>query len=241
MLLKTHGIVFRAIKYSESSLIIDLYTREKGLKKYIISGVRSPKAKVHANLFQVMTLLDIVGYDRPDKDLHRLKEVRSAFIYQHIPFNVVKSASGMFMLEVARKTILESEPNPELFDFLFSTFRFLDQTNNSTANIHLLFLIQLSAYLGFTPDLEQTSDRPFFDLQEGYFTRAVPAHSHYLDPEFSKLLAQFIASNYEEAHQIELSSQQRQDLLNRLLEYYRLHIDNFPTINAHTILQEILS
>ena len=46
MLLKTRGIVFRAIHYSETSLIVDIYTEERGLQKYIISGVHSPKARV---------------------------------------------------------------------------------------------------------------------------------------------------------------------------------------------------
>ena len=45
MLIKTAGIIFQTKKYSESSLIADIYTEEKGLRSYIISGVRSKKGK----------------------------------------------------------------------------------------------------------------------------------------------------------------------------------------------------
>ncbi|MEL6276480.1 MAG: recombination protein O N-terminal domain-containing protein, partial [Bacteroidota bacterium] len=54
MLITTRAIIFRATKYQESSLILDAYTELKGLRKYIISGVRKAKARTPASLLQVM-------------------------------------------------------------------------------------------------------------------------------------------------------------------------------------------
>ena len=241
MLLKTRGIILKALKYSETSLIVDVYTREKGLKKYNVSGVRTSKARMHANLFQVMSFLDLVAYDRPDRDLHRLKEAQSAFIYQRIPFEVSRSAIGMFIIEVTRKTIRESESNPDLFDVLAQHLVFLDQTHESTANIHLLFLIQLSAYLGIMPALDYDEVHQVFDLKEGIFVPEAPAHGHYLDPDLSKLFHLLLESSLEQVAEIKMSAQHRTLLLNGLLDYYRLHLDGFPSINAHTILKEVLS
>ena len=59
MLIKTRGIIFKSIKYSETSLILDVYTEELGLQKYIISGVRSKKARTTAGMLQIMSLLDL--------------------------------------------------------------------------------------------------------------------------------------------------------------------------------------
>ena len=81
MLIKTRGIVFKSIKYSETSLIVDIYTEEKGLRKYLISGVRSKKAKTSAGLFQVMSLVDLVAYHRDDKDLTRIKAIKHNYVY----------------------------------------------------------------------------------------------------------------------------------------------------------------
>lgn len=240
MLLKTRGIILKAMKYSETSLIVDVYTREKGLKKYIVSGVRMSKAKMHANLFQVMSILDLVVYDRPDRDLHRLKEAQSAFIYQRIPFEITRSAIGMFIIEVTRKTIQESESNPELFDLLSQYLLFLDQSNAPMANVHLLFLVHLSAYLGIMPALDYDATYPFFDLQEGIFLQEVPAHGHYMDQASSLIFHHLLDSSLETVNLVRMAAQQRESLLNNLLDYYRLHLDNFPTINAHTILKEVL-
>jgi DNA repair protein RecO (recombination protein O) len=240
MLLKTRGILLRAIKYSETSLILDVYTREKGLKKYIVSGVRKNKARMHANLFQVMSILDLVAYDNPNRDLNRIKEAQSAHIYQRIPFEVPRSAIGLFLIEVTRKAIHDSEPNPDLFDFLEHYLTFLDQTPGNLANIHLLFLIQFSAYLGIMPDLDYHSSRPFFDLQEGQFTHSVPPHSNYLDEEEAYLLHQLIESDLTEAGALKIKAAQRKDILGRLLDYFHLHLDHFSDINSHHILGEIL-
>lgn len=240
MLIKSRGIVFRAIKYSETSLIVDIYTEERGLRKYIVSGVRSAKARTKASLLQVMSLVDLVAYHREDRDLNRLREIRPALVYQALPFDVRRSAVGQFITEVARKTIRESEENRALFDFLFSSFEFLDVTDRPITNLHLHFLIELSTFLGFVPGGECTHETPFFDLQEGVFVHSVPGHPYYLDESNSRLLHALLHTERDTCHQVKMTVGQRRALLQSLLDYYRLHLEHFPEINAHHILQEVL-
>lgn len=240
MLLKTRGILLRSIKYSETSLILDVYTREKGLKKYIVSGVRKNKPRLHANLFQVMSILDLVAYDRPDRDLHRLKEAQAAYVYRSIPFEVPRSAVGMFIIEVTRKAIHDAESNPGLYDLLENYLAFLDQTSKSIANIHLLFLLQFSGFLGIMPELDYERARPFFDLKEGHFITSAPAHDHYLDEELALLLHQLLECELPVVDQLKMTATQRKQLLNQLLDYYRIHLDHFNTIHTHEILEQIL-
>lgn len=38
MQIKTRGIVFRSVKYGESSVIADIFTEEKGLHTFIAGG-----------------------------------------------------------------------------------------------------------------------------------------------------------------------------------------------------------
>jgi len=240
MLIKTRGIVFKQMKYSETSLIVDIYTEEKGLRKYLISGVRSKKAKVKSNVLQVMSLVEMVAYHREDKDLTRIKEIKPAVVYQSIPFDIKKGAIGLFVAEGARKTIRESETNPGLFDFLFQFFQYLDETEQGVANLHLYFLLNLSLHLGFIPGGECDSEYPFFDMQEGVFVKAVPNHNYYMEEEQSAQLYQLLQGAIGYCHTIPLRRAERKALLNQLLDYYRLHLESFPTINAHLILEEVL-
>jgi DNA repair protein RecO (recombination protein O) len=240
MILKTKGIVLRNVKYSETSIIVDVYTEAKGLRGYIVSGVRMPKSKVSAGLLQVMSLLDLVCYDGADSNkLNRVKEMKAAHIYTSLPFDVKKSSIGLFIAEVTRRTIRETEENPALFNFLYTVFQYLDETVDNYVNIHLTFLVQLSAHLGFQPHEETYSEGSVFDLKEGVFTKETVGHVHFLDANLSKILRGVIVADWQDTTAIKITRVERQQLLNALIDYYRLHIDNFPEINSLKILQEI--
>jgi DNA repair protein RecO (recombination protein O) len=240
MILKTRGIVLRNVKYSETSIIMDVYTEAKGLRGYIVSGVRVPKSKISAGLLQVMSLIDLVCYDGGDSNkLNRIKEMKAAHIYTSLPFDVKKSSIGLFVAEVTRRSIRETEENPALFNFLYTVFQYLDETVDNYVNIHLTFLVQLSAHLGFQPHEDTYTEGSVFDLKEGVFTTGMVGHVHFLDANLSKILRGVIVADWQDTTALKITRTERQQLLNALIDYYRLHIDNFPEINSLKILQEI--
>ncbi len=240
MLIKTKGIVFNSRKYSETSLIVDIFTEEKGLRSYIISGVRTKRAKVSPSLLQAMSLLEMVVYHREDKTLTRIKEIKPDYVFKSIPFDVRKGAVGLFMVEIAKKTLRESEENPRLFEFLSSTFKYLDETTHPIFNLHLHFLLKLSGFLGFLPESRYKPTQSFFDLREGVFVNNPPLHPHYLKEDLSLLLNRLLRLSQEKSHELMMSRVQRKGLLEQLLAFYQLHIENFPSINSHLILEEVL-
>lgn len=240
MLIKTRGIILRSMKYGETSIIADVFTEQKGLRSYIISGVRSAKARHSAGLLQIMSLVDMVAYHRDDKDLNRIKEIKAAYLYQNLPFNMVKSAVGQFMAELAQKTIHEPEQNQALFDFLYHAFQSLDQNASSVGNYHLQFMLQLSGFLGFMPHGHFSEATPYFDQQEGLFLREPPPHRHYLNPSFSAQISDLLQLDLEHGHECLISREDRKRLLIAIIDYYRLHIDHFPTLHSHEILETVL-
>lgn len=240
MLIKTRGIIFKSVKYSESSIIADIFTEEKGLRSYIISGVRSKNAKINASILQVMTLVDLVVYHREDKNLTRIKEIKSSYVFQSIPFDVVKGAVGLFMVELARKTIRESEKNNLLFNFLFDAFRQLDISSFSVANFHIAFMVELSAFLGFLPGGEYSKETAGFDLAEGVFSALNKDGVHTLNNSESKFLDAFLKTPLDKSYTIKLNRMERKSFLNQMITFYKFHVENFESLNAHKILEEVL-
>lgn len=241
MLLKTRGIIFRSTKYGESSLILEVYTEERGIRKYIVSGVRKARSATPASKLQLMNLVDLIAYERPGKELTRLKEVRAAQIYTRIPFEVERGTIGLFMLEVARNSIRESEENPALFHFLFDAFTFLDTTTGPTVNLHLHFLLELTAHLGFLPSGEHSAATPLFDLKEGQFIAGFPGHTEYLDEKRATLMYRLLHADRESLADIQTSREERSGLLTDLLRYYRHHIEGMREINSLGILRDVMA
>lgn len=238
MLIKTRGIILRTIKYSETSVIMDVFTEEKGLRSYIVSGVRSKKPKVAASLLQPMNLLNMVAYHRDDKSLCRTKELSAEHLYESIPFNIGKGAVGMFITELLQKTIKEPGEQEELFDFLYGFFLFLDKTKDPVKNIHLWFMLQYSAYLGFMPGDRYTEGTPIFDLQEGMFMETA-ASTHSLQSHFAKLLDDFLYCEVSNCHEISLSKEDRKFLLKELIKYYKLHVESLTELKAYAVLETV--
>jgi DNA repair protein RecO (recombination protein O) len=242
MLLSTRGIVFRTVKYGETSVIADIFTEEKGLHTFIAGSVRTAKARMPYSLFQPMTAVDMVCYFREGEGaLNRLKELRAAEIWRQIPFDIRHGAVALFMAEICRKSIHEAEENRDLFEFLLENLRWLDNTPHPIANLHLHFLLALSEFLGFKPEVEASEGvERFFDLKEGLFSPVPPPQPFYLEPEQTAQLLALLKTPLQQSHDIPMNRASRKSLLQRLLQFYQLHVPGFSDIHTPDILEMVM-
>ena len=238
MLFKTKGIVFQRIKYSETSIIVKIYTEIFGLQTYIVKGARSRKSKIKSNLFQNLSLLDLVVSKKEKSKINFLTEVRQTYQFTTIPFDIRKSSIAIFLNEILYKTIREEEPNQNLFDFLFNSIQLLDHQEKDFANFHLLFLIKLTKHLGFFPHQKQFK---YFDLTEGIFVKEIPIHQYFLNTELSLILNNLLNISFEKINEIKISKIQRLQLLEKIIDYYKIHIENFKEIKSLAVLQTVLN
>lgn len=234
MIHQTRGIVFKTIKFSESSVISKIYTERFGLQSYIINGVRSSKSKFKAAFLQSLSLLDMEVYYRENRNLSRVKEFRAAFVFSSIPFDLVKGSVGLFMIEVLNKSIHEEEANVSLFNFIFNKIKGLDELKKVSPGFLIRFLLDLSAHLGFYPNGTFTSATPNFDLKEGTFVNSGKGHPFSLDESVSSNLSALV-----QRKDIEITSFPRKLLLEALLQYYQLHIPNFSRPKSLRVLEEV--
>lgn len=238
MLVNTPGIVLHSLKYSETSLVCKIFTKELGLQSYLLQGVRSSGKKNKAALFRPMNMLDMVVYHKKDhKGLQRIKEYSLGYIYRDLPFNIVKSSLAMFYTEVLHHAIKEDVADAELYHFIQSSLEELDQATEHLADRHIRFLLGLSGHLGFLPEGDFTDQTPFFDLIEGSYVVNRPIHPNYLDQELSIPLSKVL--NSEQGYVVPVSS--RGPLLEKMIDLFRYHIDGFPPLRSHTILKDVLS
>lgn len=117
MLKKTQGIVLHYIKYRETSIVVRIFTRELGLKGYVVNSVRTAKPASKIALYQPLTLLDLVVYDKEGASLHRISESKLAHSFQRIPFDFYRSGVAMFVGEVMGKAIYENYQNEAYLTF----------------------------------------------------------------------------------------------------------------------------
>ena len=240
MLYKTKGVVLHYTKYSETSVIVKIYTELFGIQTYLIRGVRKQKSKVKLNLLQHVSLVDMVVYHKEKSSINHIKEIQSAYQFKSIPFDIRKSSIAIFINEVLYKSIHEEEANKKMFDFIFNSIKILDLMKDNFNNFHLLFLVILTKHLGFFPKTNFSDDNSIFNLIEGVFQSFLPEHAHYIQKPHTQYLNKLLFSSYEDLSSIKIPSTYKTELLDKLIEYYQLHLPNFKDINSHKILQNIL-
>jgi DNA repair protein RecO (recombination protein O) len=236
----SQGIIFKTLKYGETSIICDIYTREKGLKSFIVSGIRSQKSGSKAAIYRHLNIVDIVAYNQEGDRLARIKEINLGHHFGLINAHVIISSVAIFMLEICRNAIREREPNPELFDFLRSWLLFLDTQAQFHPASHLLFMIEFSGALGFGPMRNQNDTHPYFSLIEGCFDHFAASAPHVLDEAESDDLYNLLLTTRENLDNFQLPKARRDKLTENLLMYYKLHLPSFRTLQSLDVLRAVL-
>jgi DNA repair protein RecO (recombination protein O) len=207
----------------------------------MVSGAKKPKAKISRNMLQPLALLDMVVYHKNAGNVQRIKELKNFPLLQNIPYDIIKSSIALFLNDVLYKAVKQQGVDENLFDFVFSGIEWLDHQTEGLANFHLLFLVQLTRYLGFYPDRYLAGDADYFDMKNGVFCQYKPDTILYLSPPHTHNFASLLQYNFENLPQLKLTNDERRYLIQKLLDYYALHIESFGNIRSHDILEEVLS
>ena len=126
----------KVTKYRETSLIVKIFTEEKGVTSFIVNNVRSAKSKFKPSYFEPLSLIELVGYYHQDRDINRVNEIKSASPLHSIRQDIYKSSIMMFLSEILNKTIIEQDQNTALFNFLFDGLIAFEKTSQNN-NFHL--------------------------------------------------------------------------------------------------------
>lgn len=239
MLIKVKAIVLHCLPYSDTTQIVHLYTEEFGRMSYLASKTHSKKSNLKSAFFQPLSLVEIEADHKGSRHLQRIKEIRSTYTFSGIPYHPVKNAVALFLAEVLYRAMRETEKNSPLFDYLFRSIQFLDLCEKGLANFHLVFLIKLTRYLGFYPNIEEEQAHWYFDLQGGTFTPTRPLHNAWLTPEQAADFALLMRMNFDNMQAFQFERHQRVEIIRQMLNYYRMHLTDFPTIKSLAVLQEL--
>ncbi|MGO4913478.1 DNA repair protein RecO [Leeuwenhoekiella sp. W20_SRS_FM14] len=238
MLVTTRALVISALKYGEADLIVKCFTEEAGLKSYLLRSIlKSKKGKLRTAMFQPATQLEIVAMHKDKGTLESIREAKVLQPYVSLHTDILKSSIVLFLSEMLRNVIQEEEENRPLYSYLEHAFMWLD-LHTHTANFHLLFLLELTKYLGFYPDTSNI-DLPNFNLESGNFERIETLYS--ISEENLDTLKSLLGTNFDALSGIKLNQKRRAAFVNMLLSYYELHLHSFKKPRSLAVLSTLFN
>lgn len=240
MVIKTEALVLRSFKYGESKMVVDTFTFEGGRLSFIVPMPKSNKGKMKKQLFQPLSLLAITADVRQKMSLHKMCDAAIAVPYVTIPFDPYKLSISFFLAEFLCHALKGEQRNEPLFLYIKDGLRWLDGCRGyGFANFHLVFLMRLSRFLGFYPNLDDYDEGDFFDLRTGCFTGSMPLHSDVLAPSEASKLGLMMRMDYQTMHLFRMSRAERNRLLAVAVRYYSIHIPGFPELKSLSVLRDM--
>ena len=149
----TPAIVLSALRYSETSKIVRLATREYGVQSAIAKGALRPKSRFGAAL-QLLSEGQAQYLAKEHRELH----VLTAFDLQHLPVgltaDLTRYATASALAEVMIR-FAPADPHPDSYDVFRNALHALEQAPlDEVEALGFRTLWHLVSVLGFAPSLD---------------------------------------------------------------------------------------
>ena len=236
---KLSGIVINVIKYNEKHNIAHIYTDKCGMMSFLVRQGTTHASRMRNAMFMPLSLLEFEARMQPGRELGTLHDVQRIAMLHSIYSDPIKNIIAMFMSELLSRCIQEHEQNMVLFSFLKSSILRLEETRNSVANFHICFLYRLGAFIGIQPDVDSYREDYWFNMNDGVFGRSPVAGCSCLPPEQAKVLMLLSRMTYDNLHLFKFNREQRNEMLEIMLGYYRLHHSTLGSLRSPEVLKQL--
>ena len=218
-------------------MIVNMFTRAHGHMSFVLTMPKSSKSKIRKQFFQPLSMLSLEYDYRPKEQLQKIKEATILHPYSSLPFDMDKLTVGMFISEFLYHSLYGEQSNEQMFDYISDSLQWFDSSPSPAANFHLVFMMRLSRFLGFYPNLDDYVPGCVFDLRNGCFSSLSPLHSDYLSSAEASLMSLMMRMNYPSMHLFKFTRAQRNRLLDVIVQYYRLRVPGFPDVKSLEVLR----
>ncbi len=239
MFITTKAIVLNSFKYGDDKIIVNLLTEQKGRLSSIVSFPKSGKGKVKRQHFRPLTLLEVIIFEPGASKLYKIKDSRLLKPLVSISSNPYKLSISIFIADFLGSLKRFDERDKELFSYIENSILWLEEAEKNFSNFHIVFLLRLTRFLGFYPNTEGYKEGFFFDLRDGCFTFKEPLHKDFLNPEDANKINLILRMDFPTISIFKLSRNERNLLLDVILEYYRLHLSLKLEIKSLEVLKSL--
>ncbi len=155
-IIKNEAIVLRKTKFSDSSLIVQFYTKEKGKISALLKGARSSKSRIGSKI-DLINHVEIIFYNKEEKDLQLVTQVNLIEHYPKIKADLEKIKYASAVCELLVKLIPDHEANNKIFRGSVRILRLIDESNNNEVLLFAQFLLFFIKEIGFEISFDSCS------------------------------------------------------------------------------------
>lgn len=229
MICKSKCVVLSSRKYSESSKILNVYTKDYGKLTLIAKGAFSPKSKF-LGMVEMLNAVEVEFYFKQNREMHTLSNVDADIRFKNIKNDIELSTSAMICCELVNKTQNIGEINENIYLDLIESFKLIDLGLSFLST--LKFINKIISHLGYGLINNADENLPFtyFDYQNGNLNN----NSGVRLTESETLC--FISLFHDEKVNIDIEKNDFLKIFNALIRFLKIHLDRNIKINSIELL-----
>lgn len=236
---KTRCIVLRTVKYGDDKLIIDFLTHEAGRLSALWKINTSSRSKVRRQMFQPLSILECEFETSPRQQLCKIREAHPHCLYSTLSTDIRKISIAFFLAEFLSFSTRDMHTDNAFYEFIEQSLTWLDMSERGIENFHLMFMLRVSRFLGFHPDVDSYHSDYIFDMREGRFSSSIPFHTDWLNGEEAKRMLLLLRMHPHNLHVFRMNRNERNRAVDLVLRYYRLHIPSFGEMKTLDVLRSL--
>ncbi len=243
---KSKAIIIKTMPWHESSKIITLYAREWGLVDVIARGVMRRNNPFGGKL-EILNLAEIVISDKSSRSLQILTDIALLNSFMKMRGEMDRLPYALAMSELIDQIFEERQGDPTFFDFCVQILSQMETASNPEL-VFWYFLLKLSSYLGFKPNLDQckncgkesTISSAYFSPENGAIFCEDCASGAGMTIRLSKEAFNFLRNLQNFPHrkisEMKIPHKLQFDFNALLLNYLNLHLDRHLHIRSLQLL-----
>lgn len=235
----TYGIVLHSLRYNDTRMIVEIFTAAAGTVSFIVPATRQRRSGMRAVAWQPLSLVEVIWEPRQHASLQKPQTLALWRPWRTLHSDPQKTAIGLYLSDMLYHALHHEQDNQPLFEFIVNALTWFDESNQHYVNFHIIFLLHLTRFLGFLPNVEDWHEGDYFDLQAAIFSRTRPYHIYYLEPEEAALVPKFLRMDLRSMRAVGLNRAIRRRTLEIICDFYRLHIPEFPETHSLSVLAEV--
>jgi DNA repair protein RecO len=223
MVEKVEGIIVGERSYSESSKILDVFTKEHGVIGVISKGCKKMKSTLRS-VSSKLTYGYFNIYYKQDK-LSTLTSVDVIDTYKNIKSDITKISYAFFLLELAFNVARESS-DESIYNLLISSLGKIEKEFDPALITCVLELKYLN-YLGIMPVIDgcttcgnSNNIATISSTKGGYICNNCLTNENIVSEKTIKLIRLFYLVDLEKLEKLEIGSREKREISEFLDDYY---------------------
>lgn len=234
-------IVLRTVRYDDRRSIVTVWSDRRGRLSLWSPEGSGREARRRRALTHPLGTMECEVDFKSGRSILTARDVRPIVVASSTATDPAKSIVAMFLAELLEHVLRDGAPDEALTAFLIESAATLDSLGNrvATANFPVIFMWQLSRFLGIRPDITTWRPGRILDLRDGIFRDSAADHGRCLDPECSRIAAMTGRAGFAAGSRLRMPRGLRRTILDTILSYYAMHHPAVASMKSTAVVSQI--